>query len=217
MNRQPTLARGVYAITACELLDFAQVLGRTSAILKAGVSVLQYRDKRCSAQERLVRAQVLLDLCRSTGTPFVVNDDPALAAAVGADGVHLGADDPPLAAARQRLGPAAIIGVSCYDDVERAIRSARSGADYVTLGAFFPTKTKVPRTFATLDMLRAAKRQITRPVVAIGGITPENSEALIASGADMLAVVSSIYGAEEPARQIARFQMMFGHANGAPI
>ena len=211
MTQPPKLTRGIYAITPGESMDFPQILRRTSELLQAGISALQYRDKLCAAQERRERAMALLTLCRAVGTPFLVNDDPALAAAVGADGAHLGADDPSLEVARQLLGPDAIIGVSCYDDAERACQFSRSGADYVALGAFFPTTTKVPRTFATLETLCAVKRQIARPVVAIGGITPDNAGALIAAGADMVAVISSVYGAAEPARQIARFKSLYAN------
>lgn len=206
---QRRLAPGVYAITPCETMDFAQLLLRTSAILQAGVSALQYREKSRDMQLQRARAQALLGLCRVTGTPFLVNDDPGLAAAVGADGVHLGMEDPSPEAARQLLGPGAIIGVSCYDDVDRAVHAARNGADYVALGAFFPTATKVPRAFAKLDTLRALKNRITQPIVAIGGISPENCEPLISAGADLLAVVSSIYSAADPALQVARFQQLF--------
>ena len=209
MNHKRILGRGVYAITPGESMDFAQVLRWTAEILQAGISALQYRDKHCAAREQRDRATALLALCRATGTPFLVNDDPALAADVTADGVHLGADDPSFEFARQLLGPDAIIGVSCYDALERACQFSRSGADYVALGAFFPTTTKAPRAFATLDTLRAVKTQITQPVVAIGGITPDNAGFLVAAGADLLAVISSIYGAADPARQVARFKSLF--------
>jgi len=216
MNFKYRLARGVYAITPGEAMEFNEVLLRTAAILQAGVSAVQYRDKTADLAAQQVRAAALLVLCRAAGTPFLVNDDPALAAHVGADGVHLGMDDSLPGAARQLLGPDALIGVSCYDDVERARKLVRDGADYVAFGAFFPTATKSPRTMATLETLRAAKRQISRPIVAIGGINPQNSGPLISAGADMLAVISSLYDDDDPARQVGRFQAVFGETKGVP-
>ena len=216
MNFQSRLARGVYAITPCATMKFAGILRHTEAILRTGVSAVQYRDKSRDLPAQRVRAAALLELCRAAGTPFLINDDPALAAGVGADGVHLGMEDPAPETARQMLGPDAIIGVSCYDDVERARNLVRSGADYVAFGAFFPTATKSPRVTATLDTLRQAKRQLRQPIVAIGGITPENSESLVRAGADMLAVISSLYDAEDPGRQVTRFQALFGDTQGVP-
>ncbi len=214
MNFQYRLTRGVYAITPCATMEFAEVLLRTAAILQAGVSAVQYRDKSRDLSTQKVRAAALLVICRAAGTPFLINDDPALAAEVGADGVHLGIEDPAPETARQLLGPDAVIGVSCYDDVDRARSLVRSGADYVAFGAFFPTTTKSPRATATLDTLRRAKSHISQPIVAIGGITPENSEPLVMAGADMLAVITSLYGADDPARQVGRFQTLFGHSKG---
>ena len=214
MNFQYRLARGVYAITPGAAMEFNEVLLRTAAILQAGVSAVQYRDKSADLAAKQVRAAALLVLCRAAGTPFLINDDPALAAHVGADGVHLGMEDPLPGVARQLLGPDALIGVSCYDDVERARKLVSAGADYVAFGAFFPTATKSPRAMATLDTLRRAKRQVSQPIVAIGGITPQNSGPLLSAGADMMAVISSLYDDDDPARQVSRFQAIFGDTRG---
>jgi len=214
VNFQYRLTRGVYAITPCETMEFSEVLLRTAAILQAGVSAVQYRDKSGHLPAQKVRAAALLVLCRAAGTPLLINDDPALAADIGAEGVHLGMEDPSPEAARQLLGADAVIGVSCYNDVERARNLVRSGADYVAFGAFFPTATKLPRATATLDTLRRAKRQISQPIVAIGGITPENSAPLVRAGADTLAVITSLYSADDPARQVDRFRTLFGYTKG---
>jgi thiamine-phosphate pyrophosphorylase len=141
--------------------------------------------------------------------PFIVNDDPVLAADVGADGVHLGADDPSPELARRVLGDRAIIGISCYNDVERAVRLASGAADYVAFGAFFPTTSKMPRAHATPETLRAARPRLSVPVVAIGGITPENGAALVEAGADLLAVISGLYHVADPLSQVRRFQQLF--------
>ncbi|MBI1733110.1 MAG: thiamine phosphate synthase [Gammaproteobacteria bacterium] len=205
--RPARLARGLYAITPCDTMDFSQVLAKTQKILHAGISALQYRDKHSDPAARPVRAEALGNLCRAASTPFIVNDDPALAAGAGATGVHLGADDPSPAMARQWLGDNGIIGVSCYDDVELAARLAHGGADYIAFGAFFPTRTKTPR--ASLDTLRAARTRLSVPMVAIGGITPDNCAPLLDAGADLLAVVSSVYDHPDPAGQVQRFQSVF--------
>lgn len=208
MSRRTTALRGVYAITPGSA-DFPAILARTALLLDTGVCAVQYRDKDASASDRLQRACALRDLCRARGVPFIVNDDPELAHASGADGVHLGADDPAPDVARRLLGPDALIGVSCYDDVDLALRLQDAGADYVALGAFHPTTSKQPRTRATPGMLSDARRRLTCPIVAIGGITPENSAPLIAAGADVLAVISAVYGVADPLPVMAAFRRQF--------
>lgn len=209
MTRAVFRARGIYAITPDCRSDFESVLQRTAALLATGIALLQYRDKIATPVERHRRALLLRDLCRRHDTPFIVNDYPELAAAVEADGVHVGEDDASLETARALLGADAVVGVSCYADVERAVRLAGDGADYVALGAFHPTATKTPRTRATVATLRAVRRRVRCPVVAIGGITPENSAALVAAGADLLAVIGALYAANDPVRELARFNQLF--------
>jgi thiamine-phosphate pyrophosphorylase len=109
--------------------------------------------------------------------PLIVNDDPRLAAEVEADGVHLGRDDRGLRPARKLLGPSAIIGVSCYDRLERARVAQAEGADYLAFGRFFPSHSKPGAVPAGIELLRAAHREFYLPLVAIGGITPENGRA----------------------------------------
>ncbi len=200
--------RGVYAITPAGM-DFPQIRQRTSLLLAAGICALQYRDKDATGAVRLRRATSLRDLCREHGVPFIINDDPELARDAGADGVHLGADDPIPGTARKLLGSGAIIGVSCYDNMALAQEMQAAGVDYVAFGAFFPTMTKTPRTWATPDLLRGARRSLSCPIVAIGGITPENSAPLIAAGADMLAVSGALYCAADPAGVLAHFNTQF--------
>jgi len=122
--------------------------------------------------------------------------------------VHLGEHDAAFAAARARLGPRAIIGVSCYDSLERARAAAAAGADYVAFGAFHASPTKPHARRATPDLLRAAA-PFGLPRVAIGGITPDNAPALIAAGADFVAVVSGVFGAADPAAAAARYARLF--------
>jgi thiamine-phosphate pyrophosphorylase len=154
----------------------------------------------------LNQAQQLLSLCNQFGATFIVNDDVDLAAAVHAHGVHLGGEDVPLPQARQRLGAEAVIGASCYNRLELAVRAQQQGADYVAFGRFFPSRTKPQAVPADIALLRQAKAQLHLPIVAIGGITAQNGAQLIAAGADMLAVVEAVFAQEDiaaAARQLA--------------
>jgi thiamine-phosphate pyrophosphorylase len=186
--------RGLYAVTDPELITPDDLVAQVEAAIAGGATLVQYRDKTATAPQRLTRARAILTLCRARQVPLIINDDLALAIAIGADGVHLGRDDALLAAARQALGPHAIIGVSCYNDLPRAITAAAAGADYVAFGKFFASRTKPAAIQADVDTLRRAKHCLNIPVAAIGGITADNGNALITAGADMLAVIHSVFG-----------------------
>lgn len=203
-SRLPPLA-GLYAITDGPRDD---LLGACSAALEGGTRLLQYRDKTADAQRRLHEARALQALCAGRGVPLLINDDIELAAAVGAAGVHLGEDDAAIATARTRLGAAAIIGVSCYDSLERARHLAAAGADYLAFGAFFASPTKPRARSATLELLREA-RALALPLVAIGGITPDNARVLIDAGADCVAVISAVFGAADIRAAARRFAELF--------
>ncbi len=195
-------ARGLYAITDGPRVDLVDAC---VAAMEGGAAVLQYRDKTSNHARRRDEARELATLCVQHDVPLIINDDVDLAAEVGAAGVHLGEHDAHVANARNRLGSAAIIGVSCYDSLERARDLAAAGADYLAFGAFFASPTKPHARRATPDLLHAA-RMFGKPLVAIGGITTDNAEPLIAAGADFLAVISGIFGqgnAFEAARRYA--------------
>jgi len=195
---------GVYAITP-ESADTQWLLTMSEAALKGGVAVMQYREKTGDVARRHEQASELLALCRHYGVPFIVNDDLRLADLVGADGVHLGRDDGSIREARIVLGPGKMIGVSCYQDLERAKEVERLGADYVAFGSFFPSPTKPNASLADVSVLRMASRGITLPIVAIGGITVDNARALLDAGADAIAVISALFDApdvEAAARQL---------------
>nr|WP_312962836.1 thiamine phosphate synthase [Stenotrophomonas indicatrix] len=188
--------RGVYLITPDEP-DTARLLARTAPLLAAGATWLQYRNKTASDALRREQATALQALCAAHGVPLIVNDDPALAQAIGAAGVHLGGTDGDIGAARSLLGPDAIIGASCYDQLANAEHAVAAGASYVAFGAFFPTTTKVTSSRAHPDLLRqSAALGVAR--VAIGGLSPDNVGPIIDAGADLLAVVSGIYAAQDP-------------------
>ncbi|ULU25471.1 thiamine phosphate synthase [Dyella terrae] len=139
---------------------------------------------------------------------MIVNDDVELARAAGAAGVHLGEDDSNVAAARAVLGEGAIIGVSCYDSLERARDLASAGADYIAFGAFFPSPTKPHARRASFDLLRQSAT-LGVPRVAIGGITPDNGGSLIDAGADYLAVISAVFGDPDVRGAAERFAQLF--------
>jgi thiamine-phosphate pyrophosphorylase len=190
---------------------FASVLERA---LDAGdVAAVQLRLKSASDDEIRRAARALMPLAQRRGAAFILNDRPDLAAELGADGVHIGADDMPYAKARALVGPDAIVGVSCYASRHDAMEAAEAGADYVAFGAFFPTRTKEPRAQADVELLSWWSELMTVPCVAIGGITPENCAPLIRSGADFLAVVSAVWEHPGgPAAAVAAFNRAIAEA-----
>ncbi|MCB1760961.1 MAG: thiamine phosphate synthase [Gammaproteobacteria bacterium] len=198
---------GLYAITGDSTGEALRK--QVTEALEGGIALLQYRDKSRDSSVRKEEAQALLALCRSSGVPLIINDDIELAAAVGADGVHLGRDDGSIETARRLLGPKAIIGSSCYNDFELAVDAQRRGADYVAFGRFFPSTTKPQAIQADEQLLRRGKQELGVPMVAIGGITPENGAALVAAGAAMLAVVDALFGQPDITRACASFHRHF--------
>jgi thiamine-phosphate pyrophosphorylase len=199
--------RGLYLIAGEPRISSAELERRVHRAIEGGARLVQYREKGLPPTLRKARAQRLLSACRELGAALLVNDDVALAKAIGAQGVHLGRDDMPLHAARAILGSSKIIGVSCYNALENAHRAA--GADYVAFGRFFPSRTKPQAVQADFDLLRRARREIPAPVVAIGGITPENGASLILSGADMLAVGHALLAQKDPFAVARQFAELF--------
>lgn len=200
---------GLYAITDSTLTPGEALLPAVAAALRGGARVIQYRDKGADLQRRRDEAAALVALCAAHDALLIVNDDVELAAAVGAAGVHLGRDDPDLRAARRRLGDAAILGVSCYNQLPRAAAAAAAGADYVAFGRFFPSRTKPDAVAAAPELLSAARRAIGLPLVAIGGITPDNGAQLLAAGADLLAVIHAVFGQPDIEAAARRFAQLF--------
>jgi thiamine-phosphate pyrophosphorylase len=181
--------------------DFAGVLKEA---LKGGdVASFQLRLKHVSDDEIRRTVDALRPIVQAHGTAFILNDRPDLAAELGCDGVHVGQEDSSYAEARAAL-PKGIVGITCHDSRHLAIDAAEAGADYVAFGAFFPTKTKEPKTQADIELLRWWSEIMVVPSVAIGGITIANAPALIEAGADFLAVSSGIWehpdGAEAAVR-----------------
>jgi thiamine-phosphate pyrophosphorylase len=201
--------RGLYAITDSCLTPGPMLLEAVAAALRGGAVLVQYRDKSRDHARRRAEAAALVALCRQQGVAMIVNDDAELALAVGADGVHVGADDATLESVRQQLGPAAIIGVSCYDQLQKARWSAAHGADYVAFGSFFASPTKPAAVPAHFSILAAARRELSLPIAAIGGIDQHNGARLVDLGADLLAVVSGVFGAPDVEAAAAGLSRLF--------
>jgi thiamine-phosphate pyrophosphorylase len=188
--------RGLYAITADRTQHVEDLASAVAAAIRGGARVIQYRSK--NNPDATHTAQRLLEVCKARSIPLIINDDIELAQAIGADGVHLGKDDDGLSAARSRLGPNAIIGISCYASLERALTAQRQGASYVAFGRFFPSQTKPGAPSAPLGILGEAKRSLDIPIVAIGGIDAGNGKQLIEAGANLLAVIDAVFNRPDP-------------------
>ncbi|MDZ7829284.1 MAG: thiamine phosphate synthase [Halofilum sp. (in: g-proteobacteria)] len=186
---------GLYAIADTGVLATADLRVAVAAALAGGAQIVQYRDKGDDAIRRGDQAATIVTLCREAGAVSIINDDVELALSSGADGVHIGRNDADAVAARDRLGPGCLLGVSCYNDLERARAAAAMGADYVAFGSVFASATKPDAVHAPLDLLRRARSQIPLPLCAIGGITADNAAEVFAAGAHMVAVIHDLFEA----------------------
>lgn len=208
----PLPKKGLYAITKTANQSLQQICDAVLAAINGGAVIIQYRNKHPFRDTFPVDPQKiarhLLEICRSNNVPLIINDDVNLAATVGADGVHLGKDDPYIEAASNKLGNDAIIGISCYNDLERAKQAQQQGASYVAFGRFFPSRTKPHAPTADIETLTLAKQQLKIPIVAIGGILPENGSQLIAAGADFLAVIDGVF-ADDPEQSAKNYSRLF--------
>jgi thiamine-phosphate pyrophosphorylase len=200
-------ARGVYAVTDGPRSD---LIAAVKSALAGGAAVVQYRDKTGDRDRRLSEVRALNAACVRNAVPLIINDDVELAGDIGAAGVHLGENDGAITTARDRLGTDAIIGVSCYDSLDRARAAAEAGADYLAFGSFFASPTKPDARRATVDLLHSAK-QFGIPLVAIGGITPGNAQPLIDAGAGLIAVISGIFTADNIEQATRHYANLFTH------
>jgi thiamine-phosphate pyrophosphorylase len=202
--RSTASVRGLYAVTPDER-DTAVLSAKVDSALNGGARLVQYRNKSADARLRKAQVAALLPLCRAAGVPLIVNDDLALAIELDADGAHLGRDDPDPGDARHRLAPGKLLGVSCYDRLDAALAAVERGADYVAFGAAFPTATKPGATRATRALFAEARARLDVPIVAIGGITPENAASVVAAGAHAVAVISALFDAPDVERRAREF------------
>ena len=188
-----TKIQGLYAITDPSLIPAEELIASVTQAILGGARVIQYRNKSASKTIQYEEAGQLSSLCKQHEVCFIINDDPQLAKAVDADGVHVGKEDGKIADARKCLGKQAIIGVSCYNQLENAQHSIAQGADYVAFGRFFPSRTKPEAVQADLQLLKEASQQLSVPIVAIGGINRDNAQQLIHYGADSVAVINDLF------------------------
>ena len=200
---------GLYALTDSHLIPEQQFIDTIEKAIVGGVQIIQYRNKYFDKIRHLEQVQALQRLCKKYQIPLIINDYVELAQQVGADGVHLGKDDPSFFTARSILGNNAIIGVSCYDQLSLAQQAVKSGATYVAFGSFFPSRTKSDTVACNLDVLRQARKMFNCPLVAIGGITPDNGIELIAAGADCLAVIHGLFGQTDVTAAAQRYAQLF--------
>jgi len=220
MNRVPASAKrqpawpagfsGLYAITPDEN-DTGSLVRKVRMALAGGARAVQYRNKPASPALRRDQSSALLAVCRAARVPLVINDDLDLAETLGADGVHLGREDVPIAGARARLGPGKLLGASCYDRLDLAVEACNAGADYVAFGSAFPSRTKPSATRAPLSLYREARARLTCPIIAIGGITSGNAQAVIDAGADAVAVISALFDAPDVERSAREFAKLFSN------
>jgi thiamine-phosphate pyrophosphorylase len=197
----------LYVITDTKLIPRQRFVETVEAAVRGGASMVQLREKDTPQEEVIQLGRELLAVTRRYGALLIINDHPAVAKAVGADGAHVGREDPPVHEARALLGPEAIIGASCYGDITRAVSAEAEGADYVAFGTPFPSPTKTKRTDISLGIFRQVKQRVKVPVFAIGGITIDNAGQVIDAGADGIAVVSGVFAAsdvEAAARALAQ-------------
>jgi thiamine-phosphate pyrophosphorylase len=205
VNALHTTATALYAITDSQLLPGEKLIAGVSAALEGGCRWVQYRDKSTDAKRRWADACQLQQLCEDHGAQLIINDDLALAKALGASGVHVGQEDACPAAARDLLGENAIIGVTCHNSLALAEAAQAAGASYAAFGRFFPSHTKPHASAAPLSLLREARAQIRIPIVAIGGISLDNVLFIKATGVQLVAVSQGIFAADDIAARTHAF------------
>lgn len=188
---------------------FAQDL--KSALAAGDVACVQLRLKDAADDEIRRAADALMPVTQHAGAAFILNDRPDLAAAIGADGVHIGQEDAPYLDARAAVGPNRIVGVSCHNARHLAIEASEAGADYVAFGPFFPSTTKNEvKALAPVELLSWWAEMMVVPCVAIGGITPSNAKPLVEAGANFLAVCHGVWGHESgPSAAVKAFNALF--------
>jgi len=200
----PPIIKGLYAITPdCE--DTPLLVDKVSEAVESGVSILQYRNKVATAQLKLQQASLIKDICDQRKVPFIINDDVTLCDTLDADGVHLGKDDSTIDDVRYILGPDKIIGISCYNDAERAETILSQACDYIALGACFPSSTKPNAPHASNEFIQQVMTQASKPVVAIGGINLDNCRSVLDCGVNSIAVVNEIFSSQDITQTVNTF------------
>ncbi|MBE6085365.1 MAG: thiamine phosphate synthase [Selenomonas ruminantium] len=197
----------LYAVTDSRWLKDGSLAEAVEKALAGGVTCVQLREKHLPFDEFLRTAKAIKSLCQSYHVPFIVDDNLDIALACDADGLHIGQNDMPAAKARKLLSPDKILGVSAQT-VEQAIAACRDGADYLGVGAVFPTGTKTDAVEVPLDTLKAITAAVDIPVVAIGGINADNIAELSGTGIAGAAVVSAIFAQDDIKKAAANLRQL---------
>ena len=208
MSNQDKILKGLYAITDPKLMSDDIILKAEQAI-RGGINILQYRNKTASIEQQEQEAHTLAQLCKKHNVIFIINDNVELAIKVNADGVHLGQTDTDFKQAREILGNNKIIGVTCNNKIEFAQTAQQQGADYVAFGRFFNSSTKPSAPQAEISLLEKARKHISIPIVAIGGITHKNASLLLEKNIDMLAVIEGVFGQADITKATQQFVDIF--------
>lgn len=200
--------KGLYVITDKKLIAREQFIETVEKSIMGGASIVQLREKDTPENEIIELGSELLKVTKRYNVPLIINDSPELAKEIGADGVHLGGDDWSIDMARELLGNDAIIGLTCYNEIQRGLYAVENGADYVAFGTPYYTPTKPEREPTSIETLKHAVSLINNiPIFSIGGITTENAMQILETGVDGIAVITSIFGSADPetaARELVR-------------
>ena len=186
----------LYAVTDRTWLNGASLYSQVEQAIKGGTTFVQLREKQLDKERFLEEAKEIKQLCKKYRVPFVINDDVDIALGINADGVHVGQSDMEAGDVREKMGPEKIIGVSAQT-VEQALLAQRRGADYLGVGAVFPTTSKDDATEVSFETLKAICQAVSIPVVAIGGIGKDNIQQLSGSGICGIAVISAIFAQKD--------------------
>jgi thiamine-phosphate pyrophosphorylase len=200
--------RGLYVITDEVLTPKADMFSMVESSLKGGAKFVQLRDKNSSYDELLNISKELKPLVNRYGAKYIINDNLELAIESNADGLHIGRDDTELKEARVRLD-GKIIGVSCYGDIDRALKMESLGADYVAFGSFFVSPTKPKSGVVDMSIVAKARERLNIPICVIGGLKLESSRELISLGADMVAIISDIWNSEDIENRANNYSKLF--------
>jgi thiamine-phosphate pyrophosphorylase len=207
----PHTINGLYAVTPDEK-DLFTLSQKVESCIKGGARLIQYRSKMLSKIEQNKQAREIKMVCDYHKVPLIINDDIELCRILDADGVHLGENDDSLEKARLLLGPSKIIGVSCYNSIDRVKKAVDKGATYIALGACFPTITKPNAPIATLDLIALVLKEFKIPLVAIGGINLENIEILINEGVSCFALINSLFKTKDIEGTASQFSSLINRS-----
>lgn len=203
----PSIIKGIYAITP-DWMNTDLLIKKTEEVLTAGVDVIQYRNKIATHDLKLSQAKEIKALCNNHKTPLIINDDIDLCRILNADGIHLGENDCTIDEVRNKLGDQVIVGISCYSNLSRVQKMLTTDCNYIAVGACYPTTTKPDAPQASKSFISHVLKITTKPVVAIGGINLDNCESLLKLGVNSVAMINSIFYAEDVKHTINQFRAL---------